>query len=91
MDAVGIPRCGVNSSASHDMGLPTIHLLVLALAQGVLSPISASLGSSAPLDLGFRQMYNLEFSDAHKTFQTYVNGTSRGSFRPHVGWRGLPV
>jgi hypothetical protein len=64
------------------MGLPTIHLLLLALAQGVLSPISASLGPSAPLDLGFRQMYNLEFSDAHKTFQTYIKAHPEDPFAP---------
>ncbi len=53
------------------MGIPTIHLF-LALTQGILSPISASLGLSAPLDLGYHQMYNLQFSDAHRTFQTYM-------------------
>src|SRR5208282_1448297 len=62
------------------MGSPTIHLLFLALAQGVLSPISASLGPSAPLDRGFRQMYNLEFSDAHNTFQTYVKAHPEDPF-----------
>ena len=45
--------------------------LFFVLTQGVLSPISTNLGISAPLDRGYRQMYNLEFSDAHKTFQTY--------------------
>jgi tetratricopeptide (TPR) repeat protein len=45
---------------------------MFALAPGVLTPISATLGSSTPLDAGFRQMYDLEFSDAHKTFQTYI-------------------
>ncbi|MGA3326702.1 MAG: tetratricopeptide repeat protein [Terriglobia bacterium] len=64
------------------MGSPTIHLLFLALAQGVLSPISASLGPSAPLDRGFRQMYNLEFSDAHNTFQTYVKAHPEDPFGP---------
>jgi hypothetical protein len=64
------------------MGLPTIHLLFLALAQRVLSPISASLGTSAPLDRGFREMYNLEFSDAHKTFQAYVMAHPEDPFGP---------
>ena len=54
------------------MGLPTIAFLVLVWANGVLTPIGAFLGSTAPLDVGFRQMYNLEFRDAHGTFQTYV-------------------
>lgn len=53
------------------MGLSTIPL-VFALAQGILSPISATLVPSAPLDQGYRQMYNLEFSGAHNTFQTYA-------------------
>ena len=53
------------------MGFPIVHLFFWAAASGVLSPISASLGSSAPLDLGFRQMYNLQFDDAHKTFRAY--------------------
>jgi len=53
------------------MGFATIHLF-FALTQGVLSPISTRLGPSAPLDRGYRQMYNLEFSDAHNTFQTYA-------------------
>ncbi len=64
------------------MGSPTFHLLFLALVQGVLNPISASLGSSAPLDLGFRQMYNLEFSDAHNTFQTYAKAHPEDPFGP---------
>lgn len=53
------------------MGLTTIPLF-FALAQGILSPISATLVHSAPLDQGYRQLYNLEFSDAHSTFQTYA-------------------
>lgn len=64
------------------MGSPTIHLVLFALAQGVLSPISASLPPSAPLDLGFRQMYNLEFSDAHKTFEAYVKAHPEDPFGP---------
>lgn len=52
------------------MGLPTINLF-FALVPGLITPISASLGSSAPLDVGYRQMYNLEFNDAHRTFQAY--------------------
>jgi hypothetical protein len=29
------------------------------------------LSTTTPLDLGYRQMYNLEFNDAHKTFASY--------------------
>lgn len=64
------------------MGLPSIHLLLFALVQGALSPISASLGGATPLDQGFRQMYNLEFSDAHKTFQDYVKAQPDDPFGP---------
>ena len=61
------------------MGLTTIPL-VFFLAQGILSPISATLVSSAPLDHGYRQMYNLEFSDAHNTFQTYAKAHPNDPF-----------
>jgi hypothetical protein len=61
------------------MGIATIHLF-FALTQGVLSPISASLGPSTPLDRGYRQMYNLEFSDAHHTFQTYTKTNPEDPF-----------
>ena len=54
--------------------------LIFALTQGVLSPISANLGPSAPLDRGYRQMYNLEFSDAHNTFQTYAKAHPEDPF-----------
>ena len=48
------------------------------LAQGVLSPISASSCCHPRLlDQGYRQMYNLEFNAAHKTFQAYSKGASR--------------
>ena len=68
--------------SSQYMGSPTIHLFFLALTQGISSPIGASLGSSAPLDRGFYQMYNLEFSDAHITFQTYVKAHPEDPFGP---------
>src|SRR3954469_15768566 len=50
---------------------PPIIAVVLALAQIVLSPISAALSLDAPLDRGFRQMYNLQFPEAHETFRVY--------------------
>lgn len=55
------------------MGLISIHLIVFALMDGMLTPISAGLPPATPLDQGYRQMYNLQFNDAHKTFQAYVN------------------
>ena len=64
------------------MGLPTIHFLLLAWAHGVLTPIGASLGSSTPLEMGYRQMYNLEFSGAHRTFQMYSKAHPEDPFGP---------
>jgi hypothetical protein len=52
-----------------------IPILFLALtqvhAQGHLTPVGNALAPSIPLDLGYRQMYNLQFDDAHRTFQAY--------------------
>jgi hypothetical protein len=64
------------------MGSPIIHLFVLVLAQGGLSPIGATLTSSVPLDRGYRQMYNLEFSEAHKTFRAYQQAHADDPFGP---------
>jgi hypothetical protein len=44
---------------------------ILLLAQAILSPVGSALKLTAPLDLGFRQMYNLEFEEAHETLQEY--------------------
>ncbi len=63
------------------MGMVAIHSF-LAMALGALGPISASLGSSAPLDRGYRQMYNLEFSGAHATFQSYIKAHPGDPFGP---------
>jgi len=52
------------------------------MVHGALSPISASLGTSTPLDVGFRQMYNLDFSAAHGTFQTYFTAHPEDPFGP---------
>jgi hypothetical protein len=46
-------------------------VLLFALAQMVWSPAGAVLSPSDPLDLGYRQMYNLQFRDAHATFRSY--------------------
>lgn len=53
------------------MGSLSIPAIFLALAQGVLGPMGGVLSTTSPLDLGYRQMYNLQFNDAHKTFQAY--------------------
>jgi hypothetical protein len=36
-----------------------------------MPPAGNALGINVPLDLGFHQMYNLQFDAAHKTLQTY--------------------
>ena len=53
------------------MRFAAIPFLFLTLSQAVLSPVGSVLAPSAALDLGFRQMYNLQFDDAHQTFQVY--------------------
>jgi hypothetical protein len=53
------------------MRFHAIPVLFLALAQVPLTPVGNALTLSAPLDVGFRQMYNLQFAEAHHTFQTY--------------------
>jgi hypothetical protein len=47
--------------------------VVLLVAVGAASPCraGAKLSSSSPLDLGFRQMYNLQFEEAHRTFNAW--------------------
>jgi hypothetical protein len=64
------------------MGLLTIPAIFLILAQGGFAPISGMLSTSAPLDLGYRQMYNLDFNDAHKTFQAYEQEHPNDSMGP---------
>jgi hypothetical protein len=46
-------------------------ILLLALAQMVWAPAGASLSPSDPLDLAYRQMYNLQFREAHATIRGY--------------------
>jgi hypothetical protein len=53
------------------MGLTAFPTLLLALAQAILSPLGSVLLTSEPLDIGYRQMYDLQFQDAHRTFQAY--------------------
>jgi hypothetical protein len=64
------------------MGLSSIHLLLFVLAHGAWGPISAVLPPSRPLDQGYRQMYNLQFSDAHQTFQAYMKAHPQDPFAP---------
>jgi hypothetical protein len=50
-----------------------LFLLTLLAVLGPASPCRAGgmLSSSTPLDLGFRQMYNLQFAEAHRTFNEW--------------------
>jgi len=53
------------------MSFTAVPIVFLALSQAILSPLGSVLVPTAPLDLGFRQMYNLQFEEAHQTFQAY--------------------
>jgi hypothetical protein len=53
------------------MRFATIPILFVALAQVHFTPVGNALSPAAPLDRGFRQMYNLQFNEAHQTFQAY--------------------
>jgi hypothetical protein len=59
-----------------------IPVLFLALAQVHLAPVGNVLMPTAPLDLGFRQMYNLQFDDAHRTFQAYEHSHPEDAMGP---------
>jgi hypothetical protein len=50
-----------------------LFLFALLVVLGCASPCRARvmLSSSTPLDLGFRQMYNLQFEAAHRTFNEW--------------------
>jgi hypothetical protein len=64
------------------MGITAIPIVILTLAQAVLSPIGGVLLPSAALDLGFRQMYNLQFDDAHRTLQAYEQSHPEDAMGP---------
>ena len=53
------------------MNWSAIPILFLALAQVHLAPIGNVLSLGSPLDRGYRHMYNLQFAEAHRTFETY--------------------
>ncbi len=52
------------------MTLFLVQVLLLALVQGASVEVKAAPSAGA-IELGFRQMYNLQFEEAHKTFQTW--------------------
>ena len=64
------------------MRITAIPVLFLALAQVNMAPVGNVLTPNAPLDLGFRQMYNLQFAEAHKTFQSYEQSHSDDAMGP---------
>jgi hypothetical protein len=51
--------------------IPLGILFFMPLMQGLWPPIRVILLPSAPLDLGYRQLYNLQFKEAHQTFQSW--------------------
>ncbi len=54
------------------MNIPTISVLFLALSQLVWgAPAKPSLSMTDPLDLSYRQMYNLQVREAHETLRSY--------------------
>ncbi len=57
-------------------------LLFFALVQSVWSPAGVSLSPTDPLDLGYRQMYNLQFREAHATIQAYEQSHPGDPFGP---------
>lgn len=64
------------------MRLAAIPVLFLALAQVHLTPAGNALMPNVPLDMGFRQMYNLQFADAHQTFQAYERSHPEDAMGP---------
>jgi hypothetical protein len=64
------------------MSLTLGPILLLALAQAVLSPLGGVLSATAPLDQGYRQMYDLQFDGAHRTFQNYEQAHSEDPLGP---------
>jgi hypothetical protein len=53
------------------MNLAIIHVLFLLSISDSFGPSEAILTSQSPLDVGYRQMYNLEFENAHQTFHAW--------------------
>ena len=65
------------------MSVSAASILLFALAQMAWSPASASsLSPSDPLDQGYRQMYNLQFREAHETLRGYQQSHPSDPFGP---------
>jgi hypothetical protein len=72
----------VDQPQDEKMHATVIPILFLALAQIHPTPAGNSLALSAPLDVGFRQMYNLQFDDAHRTLQAYEQSHPEDAMGP---------
>ena len=57
-------------------------ILLFSLPQFTLPPMGDVFSSAAPLDVGFREMYNLQFEDAHRTFQQWESAEPRDPLGP---------
>lgn len=57
-------------------------ILLLRPLQLSLPPMGDIFSSSAPLDVGFREMYNLQFEDAHRTFQQWESAEPHDPMGP---------
>jgi hypothetical protein len=65
------------------MRVSAASILLFALAQMAWSPASASsLSPSDPLDQSYRQMYNLQFREAHETLHGYEQSHPGDPFGP---------
>jgi hypothetical protein len=65
------------------MKLSLLSVLVFSLAQVFWSaPASPSLSTSDPLDQSYRQMYNLQFHEAHETLRGYQQAHPDDPFGP---------
>lgn len=65
------------------MKLPIVSVLIVFLAQMFWSaPASPSLSTSDPLDQSYRQMYNLQFREAHETLHGYQQAHPDDPFGP---------
>lgn len=65
------------------MKLSILSVLVLSLARMLWSaPASPSLSTGDPLDQSYRQMYNLQFREAHETLRDYREAHPDDPFGP---------
>ena len=53
------------------MNLILVNLMKFVLAQASSAGLEAPVPPTSPLELGYRQMYNLQFEEAHKTFESW--------------------